>query len=177
MPKVLVAIDGSAHAVAALRATAKLFGDTATFTLVSIIPPWSSAVTMATDDQLRWDATAGDHSGVRTHGASTGASPFTPTADYIDSANEALYDFYLTEQRRAAEAAGLGEVAHVMEAAGMRKRRIGRQICQCAEQHDVDVIVVGPHGSSHAGEVFLGSVSQYVVHHATRPVLVVRTSD
>ncbi len=177
MPKVLVAIDGSAHAVAALRAAAHLFGDTATYTLVSIIPPWSTAVTMAADGELDWDASAGDPSGVRDRGASIGSSPFTPTADYIDSASEALQDFYLTEQRRAAEAAGISAVAHVMEAAGMKKRRIGRQICQCAEQHDVDVIVVGPHGSSHAGEVFLGSVSQYILHHASRPVLVVRADD
>lgn len=49
----------------------------------------------------------------------------------------------------------------------------GEEICRSAEEHDVDIIAMGRHGSSQLTEVLLGSVSSYVVHHADRPVLLV----
>ncbi len=47
-------------------------------------------------------------------------------------------------------------------------------ICRVAERFGVDVIVVGSHGRSGLGRLFLGSVSEHVVRHAPCPVLVVR---
>ena len=43
----------------------------------------------------------------------------------------------------------------------------------CAE-HDVEAVVVGSRGLSGVRSILLGSVSNGIVHHATRPVVVVR---
>jgi nucleotide-binding universal stress UspA family protein len=49
----------------------------------------------------------------------------------------------------------------------------GAELCQLAEAHDADSIVVGRSGRGVMSEVVLGSVSHYVIHHAHRPVVVV----
>jgi nucleotide-binding universal stress UspA family protein len=49
-------------------------------------------------------------------------------------------------------------------------------ICRTAERLGTDVIVVGSHGRTGLGRLFLGSVSEHVVRHAPCPVLVVRSS-
>jgi len=51
------------------------------------------------------------------------------------------------------------------------------EICRVAEEEHFDVIVVGSHGSGFVKRVLLGSVSQYLLHHAPCAVLVVRASD
>lgn len=48
------------------------------------------------------------------------------------------------------------------------------QIIYHADQHGVDVIVVGDRGRSKFSRLLLGSVSKQVTEHAGRPVLVVR---
>ena len=47
-------------------------------------------------------------------------------------------------------------------------------ICDVAEHLGVDVVIVGSHGRTGLGRLFLGSVSEHVVRHASCPVLVVR---
>lgn len=47
-------------------------------------------------------------------------------------------------------------------------------ICHTAEQQHSDLIVIGSHGRTGLAHVFLGSVAERVVRHATCPVLVVR---
>ncbi len=49
----------------------------------------------------------------------------------------------------------------------------GKEICRLAEQRDVDGIIMGRHARGAIQEVLLGSVSNYVVHHAPCPVTVV----
>ena len=49
-----------------------------------------------------------------------------------------------------------------------------RSIVSYAEEHDVDLIVIGSHGRSIPARILLGSVAETVVRRAPVPVLVVR---
>jgi nucleotide-binding universal stress UspA family protein len=51
----------------------------------------------------------------------------------------------------------------------------GRVICDLARSKAVDLIVVGRRGRTGLSEFLLGSVSNYVVHHAPCEVLIVHT--
>lgn len=53
----------------------------------------------------------------------------------------------------------------------------GQTIVHVADEVRADVIVVGSHGKGWFKRVVLGSVSEYVLHHSTVPVLVVRPLD
>jgi len=50
----------------------------------------------------------------------------------------------------------------------------GRMICEVARNWNADVIVIGRRGLSGISELFLGSVSNYVLHHAPCSVLTVQ---
>jgi nucleotide-binding universal stress UspA family protein len=50
----------------------------------------------------------------------------------------------------------------------------GRVICQMAEDWQADVIIMGRRGRSGMRELLLGSVSNYVLHHAPCSVLTVQ---
>lgn len=50
----------------------------------------------------------------------------------------------------------------------------GHYICQLAQSWQADLIVVGRRGRSGLSEILMGSVSNYVVHHAPCSVLVVQ---
>lgn len=50
----------------------------------------------------------------------------------------------------------------------------GRMICKVARSWNADVIVIGRRGLSGISELFLGSVSNYVLHHAPCAVLTVQ---
>lgn len=52
----------------------------------------------------------------------------------------------------------------------------GRIICDFAHSHGADLIVMGRRGNSGLMELFLGSVSNYVLHHAPCSVHVVHLS-
>lgn len=49
----------------------------------------------------------------------------------------------------------------------------GRAICTLAKTWEADLIMVGSHGHKALSEMFLGSVSNYVMHHAPCSTLVV----
>lgn len=49
----------------------------------------------------------------------------------------------------------------------------GEEIVAWADENDVQAIVMGRRGRGSLRELLMGSVSQYVVHHASRPVIVV----
>jgi nucleotide-binding universal stress UspA family protein len=53
----------------------------------------------------------------------------------------------------------------------------GKTICKIAKDRAADIIVVGHRGRWGLSEILLGSVSNYVFHHAPCSVLVVPTSD
>jgi nucleotide-binding universal stress UspA family protein len=57
----------------------------------------------------------------------------------------------------------------------LRRGSPGREILQFLEDRPPDLLVIGARGLSELGRVFLGSVSDLVVHHAHCPILVVRS--
>lgn len=52
----------------------------------------------------------------------------------------------------------------------------GWMICELADRWSADLILVGSRGLKGLKEMFLGSVSNYVTHHAPCSVLIVRTA-
>jgi hypothetical protein len=54
-------------------------------------------------------------------------------------------------------------------------RHPGPTICKLAHDWPADLIVLGNRGRSGMAELLLGSVSNYVLHHAACSVLVVKT--
>lgn len=52
----------------------------------------------------------------------------------------------------------------------------GRILCDLAEEEKVDLVVIGRRGLRGITELFLGSVSNYVLHHVTCSVLVVQSN-
>ena len=50
----------------------------------------------------------------------------------------------------------------------------GRNICELAQTWSAELIVVGSRGLTGLKEMFLGSISNYVTHHAPCSVLIVR---
>jgi nucleotide-binding universal stress UspA family protein len=52
----------------------------------------------------------------------------------------------------------------------------GRIICETAKKCAADLIVIGRHQKSLLSEVFLGSTSNYVIHHAPCSVMVIQHS-
>jgi len=48
-----------------------------------------------------------------------------------------------------------------------------KAICDYADEHGVDMIVIGTHGRTGLSHVLMGSVAEKVVRHANCPILVV----
>jgi len=73
--------------------------------------------------------------------------------------------------RHAADLAREEEVTATWET---REGHAADAICEVAENEDAGLIVMGAHGWGAFKRLVFGSVSTGVLHHATRPVLVVR---
>jgi nucleotide-binding universal stress UspA family protein len=86
----------------------------------------------------------------------------------------------LYEQERDEARQTLDTLAESFTAAGkesvaeLRSGDPADSLIQCAEEHDADLIVVGPRGISRIERFLLGSVSQRLIHHAPCSVAVVR---
>jgi nucleotide-binding universal stress UspA family protein len=48
------------------------------------------------------------------------------------------------------------------------------KILEVEQQEDVSVIVLGSHGRSNIAEMLLGSVSEHVIRHCKKPVIVIK---
>lgn len=104
-----------------------------------------------------------------------GANYFTPYDDadlqfaqqkwetQIEQANEWLLQYY----QQATQRGVLATCESVFGAPGY-------QICTLANEWQIDLIVMGRKGHSGLAELFIGSVSNYVLHHAHCSVLVVQ---
>jgi nucleotide-binding universal stress UspA family protein len=73
----------------------------------------------------------------------------------------------LREAQAQAEAAGI-TVEHLQKGG-----RPGPTICEVAQELGVDLIILGRRGHSGLSELLMGSVSNYVMHHATTSAVLV----
>jgi nucleotide-binding universal stress UspA family protein len=111
--------------------------------------------------------------------------PISATWDYYAIVNDRTWKLYQSqwkeyEQRgleilqgythRASEAGVPTEFTQIANSPG-------RAICTLANTWAADLIVVGSHGRRGLSELLLGSVSNYVVHHAHCSVFVVNLSQ
>ncbi|TVQ46672.1 MAG: universal stress protein [Gloeocapsa sp. DLM2.Bin57] len=78
-----------------------------------------------------------------------------------------------TLQNLAQEATSSGVKVEYQQVPGIP----GRTICRVAEKWQADLILIGRRGRTALMELFLGSVSNYVVHHAQCCVLIVQHKD
>lgn len=81
---------------------------------------------------------------------------------YIDRGNEML-------QTRVQQAAESGVEAKCQQLSG----GTGLQICESAKTWDADLIAIGRRGYSGLKEFLIGSISNYVLHHAPCSVMII----
>jgi nucleotide-binding universal stress UspA family protein len=105
--------------------------------------------------------------------------------EYHVSGDEyARYDYplFVQEADKAARIR-MQELTRKIESGGIKVEpllktgHVGEQICDSARAHGVDLIVTSTHGWTGFKHVLLGSNAEYVVQHATCPVLVVPTHE
>jgi nucleotide-binding universal stress UspA family protein len=100
---------------------------------------------------------------------SAGAATYAPIFGEIDELERT--NARATAEQGAALAREVGLDASPLVA---RSRNVWRAILDLAAEHDARAIVVGSRGQGGLTDVLLGSVPGRVVHHADRPVLVIR---
>lgn len=104
---------------------------------------------------------------------------------YISNEEYARFDFpQLMEQ---AEKAALNQMGDLVEKAdwngvvevetSMQIGHPGQQICARAIDHQADLIVTSTHGTTGLKHLLVGSTAEYVVRHASCPVLVVPSHE
>ena len=108
--------------------------------------------------------------------------PTLPAYTYYPIVEETNYETYQKEYAKyeqhgleflknlTAEATAAGILTEYTQLAG----NPGRLICELANNWSADLILVGSRGLKGLREMFLGSVSNYVTHHAPCSVLIVR---
>ena len=104
--------------------------------------------------------------------AGSGAPGFVDadTAQRLADAELAEVDAGLADAKAMLEAGGISQVEAVVS-----RGRAGEAIVREASERDCDVIVLATHGRSGIARAMLGSVADYVVHHAEgAAVLLVR---
>ncbi|MCK8603733.1 universal stress protein [Desulfoferrobacter suflitae] len=89
-----------------------------------------------------------------------------------------LESVYRAQEEEAREGLAPFEAA-LKEAHFKVKTRIERgvpqlKILEVEEQENVDAIILGSHGRSNLKEMLLGSVSEHVIRHSRKPVIVIK---
>jgi nucleotide-binding universal stress UspA family protein len=147
--KILFAYDGSAGADAAIATVGKLVGGGDVEAVVLSI--WEP-LTVAALRAVRFG----------------GPMPLTSDVDDIDDASEHQAHELAEHGVRLATDAGFAAGAM----SGADTRDIPAAIIAASDEVDADIVVLGARGLTGVA-AFLGSVSNHVVQHAHRPVLVV----
>ena len=148
---IIVAYDGSADALAAIDCAARLMPGTQA-TVLTLWEPFVDTMTSVGSLGLGFGA-GGDYGDL----------------EQIDARSEKAAAARATEGSARANAAGL--VASPL--AERHSGAIANAILTAAESFDADAIVMGTRGLSGVKSLLLGSVSNAVVHHSKRPVIVV----
>jgi nucleotide-binding universal stress UspA family protein len=143
---VLIAYDGSQHARAAIARA----GETLRPGPAVVATAWTSFTDSAPHFVLR-DA-------VR------------PVVEDLDVAGREEAEELAAEGAELARAAGFDAAPRAVRASGP----FFSALLEAADELDAQVIVVGSRGRSSVAAAVLGSVSTGILHHTTRPVLVVR---
>jgi nucleotide-binding universal stress UspA family protein len=111
--------------------------------------------------------------------------PMYPQLTYSPSLDETVWEVYrerweayenkhLEQLKRYAEGAeAQGVQAEITQTPGMP----GKVICDLAKTWGADLILMGSRGRSGLSELLLGSVSNYVTHHATCSVMLLRNGS
>ena|SRR5688572_21410299 len=144
MTKVLIAADGSDQSVAAARAAHSLFGDAAEYLVVNVDQSMNAA--------MAWGAS---------YPLVTPLPTLTDDPSALQRAAGVATDVATSASLPDAESIGdVGDPAYA--------------ILRAADEHDVDLIVVGSHTHSWFSRLFTGSVSNDLLREADIPVLVVK---
>ena len=145
----LLCYDGSDDAKNAIRETASMFGPGRSALVLSV---WQAAAALPS---FAWVGAA------------------LPDIEELFAAAREGAERIAEEGAGLARAAGMDPTPMAAEATGPIWTAIGEA---CTER-DVEAVVVGSRGLSGVKSLLLGSVSNGVVHHATRPVVVVRRTS
>ncbi len=140
----LVATDGSNAANGAARAAMERLPDDACFVVVAVAPD--------RDDGMEY---AGGFEG-----------PLDPDDD------ERIEQEAITAANGAVALTAEALLPHPVETRVLRGSA-GPAICELADELDADMVVLGEYRRNLVSRLVLGSVTDHVVHHCTRPVLVV----
>ena len=154
MSRVLLATDGSETAIEAARHAVALLGKDHEYVALSVVPPPSH--------------------GYPAGGFGVGVEPLGGPSVAPAIEEEALGA--LEEESREALVRTVQALDVEVETRAADGDP-GREICRQAAEGGFDVVVVGSHGTGLVRRVLVGSVSHYVMHHATCPVLVVRAPE
>jgi nucleotide-binding universal stress UspA family protein len=152
---ILVAYDGSPQARAALDRAARLFPGRP----VVIATVWEPGLAAAVPDPA----------GIGGPVAPVDLAEVAEVDDLMARRAATIAD----EGAERARAAGLQSTAVSDEDAG----NVADTIAAIADAHDVEVVVVGSRGLSGIKARLLGSTSESVLHHCSRPVLIVREPE
>jgi nucleotide-binding universal stress UspA family protein len=146
--RILIGYDGSAHAERAVEEAARLF-------------PGAEAVVMTAWTSIHDVAGAGR--------VALPEAVLEQATTEIDSATEAAAQETAQAGAARAREAGLEASSEAVRA----ERGVAAAILRAADEQDVMSVVVGSRGHSGFRSALLGSVSNTVVQHSTKPVVVV----